>query len=121
MIERIQDLPANVLGFSAIGKVTGSDYENVLIPAVEALLTRQKKVRLLYCLGEQFSGFDMQAMWDDTKLGLQHLTAWEKIAVVSDLEWIKTAVKVFGFVMPGKVRVFANGELAEARQWLSED
>jgi hypothetical protein len=120
VLERIQNLSENVLGFSAKGKVTGADYESVLIPAVEQVLTRQKKIRLLYWLGEDFSGFEMKAMWDDAKVGLQHLTAWERVAMVTDLEWIGTAIKAFGFVMPGQIRVFSNSELAEARRWLSE-
>jgi hypothetical protein len=35
MIEIIDGLPANVLGVSAEGKITGSDYETVLIPALD--------------------------------------------------------------------------------------
>ena len=30
MIEKIADLPGNVLGFTASGKVTADDYESVL-------------------------------------------------------------------------------------------
>ncbi len=120
MIERIQDLPENILGFMAKGEVTGDDYESVMIPAVEEMLTRQKKLRLLYCLGEDFSGFEMKAMWDDARIGMRHFTAWERVAVVTEVEWIRTAMKVFGFVMPGQVCVFSNNELAKARQWLSE-
>ena len=59
-------------------------------------------------------------MWDDAKVGLQHLTAWERVAVVTDVGWIRTAMKAFGFVMPGQVRVFSNSELTAAQQWLSE-
>jgi hypothetical protein len=32
--------------------------------------------------------------------------------------WIRTAMKAFGFVMPGSVKVFSNSELAEARRWV---
>jgi hypothetical protein len=35
MIEIINDLPQNVEGFHATGKVTKEDYEKVLMPAVE--------------------------------------------------------------------------------------
>jgi hypothetical protein len=120
MIERILDLPDNVLGLTAVGEVTGADYESVIIPAVKDMLKHQQKIRLLYHIGEEFYGFDAKAMWDDAKVGLQHLTAWERIAVVTNVEWIRTAIKVFGFIMPGQVRCFSNWELAEARQWLCE-
>jgi SpoIIAA-like len=120
MIEQIPDLPANVLGFTAKGTVTANDYESIIIPAVEALFSRQNKVRFLYHLGEDFSGFETAAAWDDMKLGLKHLTGWERIAVVSDVEWIRAAVKVFGFAIPGHVRVFHNRELGEATLWIGE-
>ena len=120
MVEKIPGLPDNVIGFTAKGTVTATDYESVIIPAVEELFSRQSKVRFLYHLGEDFSGFEAAAMWDDTKLGLRHLGGWERMAVVSDVEWIRTAVKVFGLAIPGHVRVFHNRELAEATRWVAE-
>jgi hypothetical protein len=100
--------------------VTAKDYESVVIPAVEALFARKTKVRFLYHLGEQFSGFEAAAIWDDTKLGLKHLSGWERVAVVSDVEWVRAAVKIFGITIPGEVRVFHNRELAAAREWITE-
>ena len=120
MIKEVPDLPGNVIGFTASGTVTAEDYESVLIPAVEAKLAEQKMIRLLYHLGPDFSGYKMAAMWEDAKIGLRHFTAWERIAVVTDVDWIRSSVKVFGFAVPGHVRVFKNDELAEAKGWLGE-
>ncbi len=120
MITAISGLPNNVLGFEASGTVTGEDYETVLIPAVEAKLEESPKIRLLYHLGTEFKSYDLEAMWDDAKVGLGHLTSWEKIAVVTDTEWIRSGVKVFGFAIPGEVRVFGNDELTAAKEWVSE-
>ncbi len=120
MVEQIPDLPDNVLGFSAKGTVTANDYESVLIPAVEAQFSRGGKVRFLYYLGDDFSGFEAPAMWADTKLGLKHLAGWERIALVSDVEWIRAAVIVFALAIPGHVRVFHNRELPEATRWVAE-
>jgi hypothetical protein len=120
MIEKINDLPDNVLGFTAKGTVTMNDYESIIIPAVEELFSRQKKVRFLYHLGEDVTGFEAAAMWDDTKLGLKHLSGWERMAIVSDIEWVRAAIKIFGLVIPGHVRVFHNNELAEATRWISK-
>lgn len=120
MIEKIPFLPDNVLGFTAKGTVTAKDYESVINPAVEAQFTENSKVRFLYHLGKDFTEFESGAMWDDAKLGLKHPLGWEKIAVVSDFEWIKRAIRVFGLVIPGQIRVFNNDELDEAVQWISE-
>ena len=118
MIEMISGLPANVLGFSAKGVVTAEDYETVIIPVVEERFSHQDKVRLLYHIGEESAGFEAAAMWDDTKLGMKHITGWERIAVVTDIEWMRIALKVFGFGMPGEIRVFHNDELARAVHWI---
>ena len=120
MVEQIPGLPENVLAFTAKGMVTADDYEQVIVPAVEEVFARQSKVRFLYHLGADFLGFEAAAVWDDAKLGMKHAAGWEKVAVVSDVEWIRIAVKVFGLVMPGDLRLFHNRALADARQWISQ-
>jgi hypothetical protein len=118
MIEPIPGLPDHVLGFTAKGAVSVADYETVIIPAVEERLSIHPKVRLLYHLGDEFSEFKAAAMWEDMKIGLRHFTAWEKVAVVTDVEWIRAAVKAFGFLLHGHVRLFQNSELNLAREWV---
>ena len=118
MIEIIPNLPNNVLAISAKGRVTAEDYESVLIPAVEAKIKEHGKIRLLYHLGDEFTGFEAGAMWDDAKVGLKHLTAWEKVAVVTDVDWVRSLTKLFGFVMHGRVKVFENNQLSEAEDWI---
>jgi hypothetical protein len=120
MIEIISDLPDHVIGITAKGNVTGTDYESVIIPLVEEKLKKHPKVSLFYHIGHEFTGMDAEAMWEDTKVGLRHFKAWEKIAVVSDVDWIRWAMNIFGVAMPGQVRMFANDQLAEARKWVSE-
>ncbi len=51
--------------------------------------------------------------------GIRHFGGRDKMAVVSDVEWIKRLVSGFGALMPGEVRVFPNGEAAVARAWVT--
>ncbi len=119
MLKLMSDLPNNVLGISAEGKVSGKDYETILIPAVEEKLKSHKKVRLLYQLGSDFDGFDAGAMIDDAKIGMKHFFSWEKVALVSDHHLINNTAKFFGYMMPCEVRIFKNAELEEAKKWIS--
>ena len=48
MIEIISGLPDSVVAFSAEGQITGQDYEEVIIPAIDAAFERHEKIRLLY-------------------------------------------------------------------------
>ncbi len=119
MIDVISDLPDNVLGLTASGEVTADDYKTVLVPALEEKLSKHKKIRLLYAT-DNLLGFTGGAAWEDAKIGMMHLTAFERIAVVTDTDWLEKMVKAFGFVMPGEVRVFHEDKLKEARSWVAE-
>jgi hypothetical protein len=119
MIKNISGLPKNVLGFEVSGVVSAEDYETVIIPAVDVADTGLKNLRMLYYITPEFEKFDFGAMWDDTKVGLQHLTSWEKVAVVTDIGWVRSAIKVFGFAIPGHFRVFEGVKLSEAKHWLA--
>jgi hypothetical protein len=115
----MNDLPDKVLGVSAEGKVTGKDYESVLIRAVEKKFKTHPKLRMLYHLGDKFDGFDLSAMLDDAKIGMKHLSAWEKVALASDHHLINAFAKFLGYLLPCEVRVFKNAELEEAKKWIA--
>ncbi len=119
MIEIIEDLPGNVVGFVAKGEVTKKDYEQVLVPKVEAALKQHPKIRLYYELGSQFSGIDPGAMWEDFKVGVEHLTRWERIAIVTDVDWMKHMINAFRFLMPGQLKVFPTSASFAARAWIA--
>ena len=92
MIGLMRDLKDGVIGFTALGKVTGADYEQVVIPAIEAGFDKHSSLSLIYHLGEDFEGFEAAAVWDDAKVGLAHWTAWDRVAVVTDVGWVRTRV-----------------------------
>jgi SpoIIAA-like len=117
----IEDLPEGVVGVEAHGKVTADDYEQVLVPAVEAARRESGNggVRLLYVLGHEFPDYTAGAAWEDSKLGLGHLSSWERIAVVGDADWLRHAIHGLGWIIPGEIRVFRQDELDSAREWLT--
>ncbi len=119
MITLLPNLPGNTIGIAGSGHLTASDYENVLIPVVEAALKKHKKLRLIYELGNDFTGCAPGAGWDDMKLGMAHLNAWERIAVVTDVSWIANGTNMLKFVMPCPVKVFALKDRATAEKWIA--
>ncbi|HUA07664.1 MAG TPA: STAS/SEC14 domain-containing protein [Candidatus Acidoferrales bacterium] len=120
MIEVLTGFPENVVACRASGRVTKQDYDNVIIPSVERALSHHPKIRCYYELGSQFQTFDGGALWEDTKVGLEHLTRWERVAVVTDVEWLRFATNAFRFLMPGSVRVFSLDESDAARRWITD-
>ena len=118
MIRTIKNLPAGVLGLEAVGKVTEDDYRDVLLPQVTAALERGG-LRMLYVLGHEFDSYSAGAMWADTKLVTKHRKGWQRLALVSDADWLENSVKAFGWLMPGKVRVFETDDVDDALEWLT--
>ncbi len=120
MIQQLTDFPSSsVLGFVCTGQVTKADYDAVLVPAVLNALRMHDKLRLYYETAANFSGIDPGAVWTDFKLGMEHLMRWERIAVVTDVEWIKHMVHFFSFLMPGETRLFSLADAARAREWIA--
>jgi len=119
MIELLKGFPANVIALAATGELTKEDYEKVVAPAVQRALAQHDTVRLYYQIGPGFRGMELGAMWADTKVGMGHFLKWERIAVVTDIEWIKVSVTAFGFLMPAQVKVYPSAETEAARQWIS--
>jgi len=118
MIKVLPDYPDNVLAITASDNVTGDDYDSIIIPAIDAKVKAHGKIRMLYHLGPDFTGFDAAAMWDDAATGFKHFTDFEKIAFVSDVDWINHMVSAFGFMMPCPVKVFSGNRLSEAGEWI---
>jgi len=118
MIAALKSFPSYVAGFLCRGRVTRREYEETLIPAVEDALHAHHKICLYYETTADFA-LDAGAVWEDFRFGLQHLNRWDRIAVVTDVDWLQNATRAFSFLFPGRVRVFRASEAEVARSWLA--
>ena len=118
MIESLQDFPRGVVAFTGKGQITKQDYETVLIPSVEEALKQPGKLRLYYQIGPDFSGMEAGALWEDFKIGVEHRLRWERIAVVTDVAWIRMTIRAFAFLIPAPTKFFGVSEEEQARQWI---
>jgi hypothetical protein len=86
-------------------------------------LDRGEPVRYLVETAPDFHGLDLGALWEDVKaagsVGLKHRSSWERIAVVTDKEWMRNAIAAFGWISPGELRVFEPDQLDAAKAWMS--
>jgi hypothetical protein len=115
MLELIEGLPKNVVGIAASGKVTMQDCQDVLLPAIERSRKRHDKIRLYYELNSRFPG----SAWDDLDLGLEHASCCERVAIVTDIGWVRLTVKAVRFLIPSKIRVLATEQAEEGRAWIT--
>ena len=120
MLRRMNDMPAGTIGFEAIGEVEDDDWEQAVEPLLRREIAAGEKVRLLYLLGPEARDVEGDAMKADTGFRARHAKAFERVAVVTDEDWMKPALRALSFLMPGSARAFAVHDLAAAKAWLAE-
>ena len=84
----------NVIGVKFSGRITTREYEETIIPRLEAVLKEHGKARLMYVVDEGFEGAEAGAVWDDTKLGIKHRHDFEKLALVGGAKWMEWLTKL---------------------------
>ena len=122
MVELIPGMPPGTLGFRVSGRLTREDYVDVLVPPLRRAVEAGERLRVLYAIGPELH-MEPAAVWEDLKvevdLGIRHRDAWERIAVVTDIDWLWRAFELFSWMVPGEMRLFRERELEQAKAWLA--
>ena len=117
MIRQMEDLPAGVIGFEISGKIEAENYRDVVMPALEQAAERGE-VRFVIVMPE-FHGITPGAVWEDLKVAFEHFRAWKRIALVTDVEWMRHMTTAFGWMTPGETRTFPVKDRDEALAWVA--
>ena len=120
MFQVLDDVPDGVIGVSAVGTITAEDYEQTLIPLITAAVARHGKIAAIIVLGPEFEGYSADAARDDLKLGIEHVTAFRRIAIVTDNEWLRNGAAAMMYLLPGKAKGFSYSDLAAAKGWAAD-
>lgn len=121
MLRRMENMPAGTIGFEAVGEVEDDDWEEAVEPVLRQEIAEGRNVRLLYLIGTGAREVEGDAVTADTGFRIRHATSFERVAVVSDEDWMRPALRALSFLLPGKARGFQVRDLAAAKAWLAED
>lgn len=119
MLRQMSDMPVGTVGFEARGEVDDDDWEDVVEPVLRHSIAAGHKVRLLYLLGAESREVDGDAMSADAGFRARHAGSFERVAVVSDEDWMRPALKTLSFMLPGKAKGFPVRDLAAAKAWVA--
>jgi SpoIIAA-like len=120
MLRRMTDMPVGTIGFEAIGEVEDDDWEKEVEPVLRREIAEGRDLRLLYLLGPESREIEGDAMTADTGFRARHAKSFERVAVVSDEDWMRPALRGLSFLLPGKARGFRVRDLDAAKAWLAE-
>jgi hypothetical protein len=119
MIELLPDMPKGVMGIRVSGRVRGDDLRDFK-PAMDELL-KADEIRIVEVIAPDYEGFGPGGFVEDLKLGfgtlLSHHSAFKRIAVVSDKDWVAHVLHAVGWMVPGDLALFGLDELDRAKEW----
>lgn len=118
MIEFLPRSHDHVVAIKVGGKLTARDYEQNLIPRLDALLAKHDVVNLLIEMDDTFHGWTLDAAWDDAKFGLENRARLGRVAVVGAPEWVRWCMAAGAFMMKGEMRAFPRDRLDDAWAWV---
>ena len=101
------------------GRVERADFERIA-KRLESAIGTHGKLRLLEVV-KSFSGIDAATLLEDLKFSLRHLNDFSRVAVVTDLAWMRGLATVSGVLVPAEIKVFDLARVDEARVWLREE
>ena len=56
----------------------------MLVPKAVSMMA-QGPIKLFYVIGKEFTGFELEALWDDAVLAVKHRHDFSRIAVVTTM------------------------------------
>jgi len=119
MIETLPDMPQGVTGIRVSGRLRGEDLREFK-PAMVGLL-KNGEIRIVEVIASDYEGFGPGGFVEDLKLDFgalfQHHSAFKRIAIVSDKEWVAHTLHALAWMIPGELAIFGLGELERAKGW----
>lgn len=119
MIEELPDVPEGVTGIRVSGRISGEELR-AFEPTMERL-GKSGEIRIVEVIAPDYEGFGPGGLAGDLKLGfgalLHHHSAFKRIAVVSDKDWVRHTLHALAWMVPGELALFTLDELDKAKEW----
>lgn len=109
---------SNIVEITVAGTITAADFEQ-LVAQMKPDFERHGKLRILEEI-RSFEGIDPLALLKDIQFALPRIGDIERIAVVTDTNWILTMTTALANVVPAQVKAFDHLGLEDARAWLAQ-
>lgn len=120
MIKIMPESKGRMLAVRASGKLTEKDYVETWIPALQKIIEEYNSANALLYMDETFDGWELKAMWEDTKFGFAHRNDFKKIAIVGGPSWVEWGSKIASALVNCDLKIYNQEELGEALNWVEK-
>ena len=116
---KVERLSANALRVAASERLTLSDFR-LLAPPIDAMVDRNRKLRLLVDLSE-FEGWEnLKAFELHSGFVKTHQMYVERLAVIASPEWPAWLIETGRMFLHRDAKAFNRAQEAEAMRWVAE-
>jgi hypothetical protein len=119
MIELLPDMPEGVTGVRVSGRLGGEEIREVK-PTIEQMM-HTDEIRIVEVIAADYEGFGPGGLLEDLKVAFTtvwpHHSAFKRIAVVSDEQWVALTLHALAWLLPGELEIFKLDELERAKEW----
>ena len=119
MSEVLQDMPDGVTGIRVSGRLRRDDIKE-FTPTMRTMLD-SPEIRMVEVIADDYEGFGPGGLLEDMRQGFgalfRHHSAFKRVAVVSDKEWVVHTLHALAWMVPGELALFGLDELEQAKQW----
>jgi hypothetical protein len=119
MVELLPHFPPHVAAYRASGKVHKDEYEAVVMHRVDEVAAQYGKINFLVRLETDMDNYTLPAFLDYLKVSFEHFTKWNRMAIVSDEAWVRTAYSLLSPLVHGKIISYHLDEYNAAKEWVS--
>jgi len=119
MVELLADFPAHVAAYRATGSVSKEEYRDVVISRVNEVALQFRHINFLVRLETDMDNYSIGAFLKYLKVSFQHFSKWNRMAIVSDERWVRTAYDTLSLLVPGEIRGYPLAQYEEAKAWVS--
>lgn len=119
MVELLTDLPPHVAAYKAIGAISKEEYEQVVMHRVDQVAAEYGTINFLVLLETGMENYSIGAFIDYIKVSFEHFSKWNRMAIVTDQEWVGKAYNALSYLVHGEIRSYPVKDLNTAKAWVS--
>lgn len=119
MIEKITQLPPNMIGFKTAGDLIKGDLTYVQ-SEVKLLFHEVEKLNYLLLFDNAPTDFTLGTWLYEALLNIKNIKKWTRTAIVTDCPRMINFAQVFNQSMPGEFKSFRKADYMLAVDWTAE-
>jgi len=87
---------------------------------VNEVAAKYGRINFLVFLETDMDNYSIGAFLDYLKISFQHFSKWQRMAIVTDETWMRSAYELLSPLVHGEIKGYELKAFEEAKQWVSE-